>query len=79
METTKKEPAKPFQITGEWKHMASNLKIKYPELTEEDLAFATGKEDDLINRIKNRLHKKADEVLHILKKTQRMDTTGPSL
>ncbi|MEQ9415558.1 MAG: CsbD family protein, partial [Cyclobacteriaceae bacterium] len=38
------------------------LKQKYGELTDDDLSFAEGKEDELIGRIQKKLGKTKDEI-----------------
>jgi hypothetical protein len=74
--TTNKTPdhagnsAGQLKITGNWETQAKQLKEKFPQLTDADLKFVTGKENELVSRIGLRLHKKDDEVIHILKKGQ---------
>ena len=38
------------------------LKQKYGELTDDDLTFAEGKEDELLGRLQQRLSKSKEEV-----------------
>jgi uncharacterized protein YjbJ (UPF0337 family) len=38
------------------------LKQKYAELTDDDLTFAEGKEDELLGRLQRRLGKSKDEL-----------------
>lgn len=59
-----------FKIFGDWKQQADKLKNKFPQLTDSDLKFESGKEDDLLKRVEARLHKKRDEVISIIKKGQ---------
>jgi hypothetical protein len=59
-----------FTITGNWSTLAKNLKAKFAQLTDSDLKFETGKENDLITRIETRLHKTRDEVILLLKNAQ---------
>jgi hypothetical protein len=63
-------PNEEFTITGNWRPLAKNLKRKFAQLTESDLKFETGKENDLITRIETRLHKKREEVISLLKTAQ---------
>jgi len=74
METTQTKPKEAFKITGDWALMSKKLKEKYPLLTDEDLVFEVGKETELLKRIESRLKKKHDEVVHLVKKSQRSDT-----
>jgi hypothetical protein len=39
-------------------------------LTDADLKFETGKEEDLLKRIETRLNKKRDEVINNIRKGQ---------
>ncbi|MGQ3015115.1 MAG: hypothetical protein ACT6QS_15495 [Flavobacteriales bacterium] len=59
-----------FKITGDWSAQAKQLKEKFGQLTDADLKFETGKENELIGRMETRLHKKRDEVINIIKKGQ---------
>jgi uncharacterized protein YjbJ (UPF0337 family) len=74
METKTKAKAKPkkadegFKITGNWAEQAKGLKDKFPKLTEADLKFEVGKEEQLLTRLSTALNKKKDEVLNLLKK-----------
>jgi hypothetical protein len=67
---TTKAPNEQFTVTGDWSALAKNLKTKFARLTESDLKFEAGKENDLINRIESRLHKTRDEVILLLKNAQ---------
>lgn len=70
METKSNKVPLIFKIFGDWKKQADQLKEKFPQLTEADLKFETGRESDLLNRIETRLHKKREEVINIIKKGQ---------
>ncbi len=59
-----------FKVTGNWNEQAKMLKEKYAQLTDADLKFEAGKENDLLFRIASRINKKRDEVINILKKCQ---------
>lgn len=59
-----------FQVTGNWESQAKHLKEKYAQLTDADLKFETGKEDELLTRLENRLAKKREEVITMLTKEQ---------
>ena len=59
-----------FKITGDWNKQSKRLKVKFPKLTDSDLKFETGKENELLTRIKSRLGKKHPEVMNILKNQQ---------
>ena len=59
-----------FTVTGNWSVLAKNLKTQFARLTESDLKFEAGKENDLIARIESRLHKTRDEVILLLNNAQ---------
>ena len=65
---TTKKVAEEFKITGNWAERAKALKDKFPKLTDADLKFETGKEDQLVTRLVTALNKKKDEVINLLKK-----------
>jgi hypothetical protein len=69
MENTEKKTTA-FAISGDWAVQSKHLREKYSQLTDADLKFETGKEEDLLKRIETRLHKKREEVISILKREQ---------
>lgn len=58
-----------FKISGDWSVQSKNLKDKFSTLTDEDLKFETGKENELLSRVESRLSKKREEVIDIIRKT----------
>ena len=70
METAQSKTSEHFEITGNWDAQAKKLKEKFPQLTDSDLEFEAGKEDELLKRVEARLNKKREEVINILKKEQ---------
>ncbi|XZF14504.1 hypothetical protein ACTHGU_00055 [Chitinophagaceae bacterium MMS25-I14] len=59
-----------FKITGNWPEQSKQLKETYKQLTDSDLKFETGKENELINRLETKLNKKRGEVIDIIRKGQ---------
>lgn len=59
-----------FKITGDWKIQSKQLQEKFSQLTDSDLKFETGKENDLLGRVQTRLNKNREEVINIIKKGQ---------
>ena len=51
-----------LQIKGNWNEIKGKLKQKYAQLTDDDLTFAEGKEDELLGRLQQRLGKTKEEV-----------------
>lgn len=53
-------------IEGNWNQMKGKLKQKYSDLTDDDLTFQEGKEDELYGRLQEKLGKTKDEVKEIV-------------
>ena len=51
-----------LQLKGNWNEIKGKLKQKYGQLTDDDLAFADGKEDELLGRLQKRLGRTKDEL-----------------
>ena len=51
-----------LQIKGAWNELKGKLKQKYGELTDDDLTFAEGKEDELYGRLQKRLGKTKEQI-----------------
>lgn len=49
-------------IKGNWNEIKGKLKQKYANLTDDDLLFAEGKEEELFGRLQQRLGKTKDEL-----------------
>ena len=49
-----------LQLKGSWNEVKGKLKQKYGQLTDDDLAFAEGKEDELLGRLQKRLGRTKD-------------------
>jgi len=69
METTKNKTAETFKMTGNWDTQSKQLKKNYSQLTDADLKFEPGKENELLSRIQTRLNKNREEVIGIIKKS----------
>lgn len=50
------------KIKGNWNVIKGKLKQKYGELTDDDLSYAEGKEDELIGNIQKKTGQSKDEV-----------------
>jgi uncharacterized protein YjbJ (UPF0337 family) len=51
-----------LQFKGNWNEIKGKLKQKYGQLTDDDLTFAEGKDEELLGRLQQRLGK-SKEVL----------------
>jgi len=49
-------------VEGNWNEIKGKLKQKYADLTDDDLKFAEGKEDELYGRLQKKLGKTKDEI-----------------
>ncbi|WP_232826635.1 CsbD family protein [Cognataquiflexum aquatile] len=70
MQTKKNTKPEYYKVTGDWGRQSSLLQEQYPELTDDDLEFEEGREDELIRRLEIRLNKNHDEVVKIITKGQ---------
>jgi uncharacterized protein YjbJ (UPF0337 family) len=51
-----------LQVKGGWNEVKGKLKQKYGQLTDDDLSFAEGKEDELLGRLQQKLGKTKEDV-----------------
>lgn len=59
-----------LKITGNLNELKSKLKQKYPSLTDADLTFSPGKEDELVAHLSKKLDKNQEEVSDIIHELQ---------
>lgn len=52
-----------LRISGKWNELKGKAKQKYGQLTDDDLAYEEGKEDELVGRLQTKLGKTRDEVV----------------
>jgi uncharacterized protein YjbJ (UPF0337 family) len=57
-----------IKTNANWNVLKGTLKEKYSQLTDDDLMYVEGKEDQLIGKLQKILGKSKDEIIHILKK-----------
>ena len=57
-----------LQFKGSWNEIKGKLKQQYGNLTDDDLVFAEGKDDELIGRLQKKLGKTKDEVRQMIEK-----------
>ena len=51
-----------LELKGSWNEIKGKLKQKYAQLTDDDLTFAEGKDDELLGRLQQRLGKTKEEI-----------------
>ncbi|MBW6480823.1 MAG: CsbD family protein [Bacteroidales bacterium] len=56
-----------LEIKGNWNELKGKLKQKYADLTEDDLKYAEGQDDELIGKLQKKLGKTRDEIVKELK------------
>ena len=59
-----------LQIKGSWNEMKGKLKQKYGNLTDDDLTYAEGKEDELLGRLQKKTGKAKEELKEEINKLQ---------
>jgi uncharacterized protein YjbJ (UPF0337 family) len=56
-----------LELKGDWNIVKGKLKQKYAQLTDDDLKFAKGQEEELLGRIQKRIGKTRAEVEQAVK------------
>jgi uncharacterized protein YjbJ (UPF0337 family) len=51
-----------LQMKGTWNEVKGKLKQKYADLTDDDLLYEEGKEDELLGKLQKKLGKTMDDV-----------------
>lgn len=51
-----------LQLKGSWNEAKGKLKQKYGQLTDDDLTFAEGKDDEMLGRLQQKLGRTKDEI-----------------
>ncbi len=57
-----------LSLKGNWNVVKGKLKQAYGELTDDDLTYVDGQEDELVGRIQKRIGSTAADVRHLLNK-----------
>lgn len=56
------------EVKGNWHEQKGKLKIKFAQLTDDDLMFAEGKKEEMLGRLQVKLGKTKEELHSILEK-----------
>ena len=51
-----------LELKGSWNETKGKLKQKYGELTDDDLTFAEGKDDEMLGRLQKKLGRTKEEI-----------------
>jgi len=62
------DPMDKLTIKGNWNEAAGKLKQKFANLTDDDLLFVQGKEEELLGRLQKRLGKTREEIRDMIEK-----------
>jgi hypothetical protein len=53
-------------VTGYWNEKKEKLKVRYSNLTDDDLCFYDGKEKEMLELLGYKLGKTKEELVHII-------------
>ncbi len=51
-----------LNIKGNWNELKGKLKQKYGQLTDDDLTFSEGKDDEMLGRLQKKLGRTKEEL-----------------
>ncbi|MEK6494813.1 hypothetical protein [Myroides odoratimimus] len=54
-----------------WDESSKKLKEQFSQLTDVDLKYEVGKENDLLNRLEKKINKKRSEVIDLINKYEK--------
>ncbi|TLD72232.1 CsbD family protein [Phragmitibacter flavus] len=57
-----------LSLKGNWNEVKGKLKQQYGQLTDDDLTFEEGKEDELLGRMQKRLGKSKEELREFIER-----------
>jgi uncharacterized protein YjbJ (UPF0337 family) len=57
-----------MKLKGSWNEAAGKLKQQFANLTDDDLLFQKGKEEELLGRLQNKLGKTKEELRNMISK-----------
>ena len=55
-----------LSVKGNWNEMKGKLKQKWGNLTDDDLTFREGQEDEMVGRIQKRTGKTREEIVRYI-------------
>jgi uncharacterized protein YjbJ (UPF0337 family) len=57
-----------LQFKGSWNEIKGKLKQQYGNLTDDDLVFAEGKEDEMLGRLQKKLGKSKEDLRQMIER-----------
>ena len=55
------------QLEGKWKQIKGDFKMRYANLTDDDVTFAEGKFDEMLGRLQEKTGKRKDQLREEIK------------
>lgn len=56
-----------LEIKGNWNELKGKIKQKYADLTDDDLKYEEGKDEELLGRLQTKVGKGRDELIKWIK------------
>jgi uncharacterized protein YjbJ (UPF0337 family) len=56
-----------LELKGNWNELKGKIKASHSELTDDDLEYEEGKDDEFLGRLQKKLGKSKDELIHWLR------------
>lgn len=57
-----------LELTGRWNQLKGNIKQKWAQLTDDDLMFEEGKEEEVVGRIQQRTGETKENIRDFISK-----------
>ena len=57
-----------LKLKGNWNELKGKIKQQYGELTDDDLVYEEGKDDELVGRLQKKIGKTKDQVIDWIQK-----------
>jgi len=57
-----------LSIKGNWNELAGKLKQKFADLTDDDVLYKEGKEEELLGRLQKKLGKTKEQIRNLISK-----------
>ena len=57
-----------FKLKGNWNELKGKIKQQYGQLTDDDLVYEDGKDDELLGRIQKKIGKTKEQVIDWIQK-----------
>lgn len=67
LKNIKCSPMDKLELKGKWNEIKGKVKQSYADLTDDDLTYEEGKDDELLGRLQQKTGKTRDEVVKWLR------------